>query len=165
MRAVREATSPGFPILLRFSQWKQQDFEARLAQTPDELEQFLAPLVDAGVDCFHCSTRRYWEPEWPEIDGDEGLNLAGWTKKLTGKPTVTVGSIGLDTEFIASYGSDVACGPASLERLEQRLLRGEFDLAAVGRALIANPEWPNLVRAGRLDELQAYQRSQLAELV
>ena len=45
------------------------------------------------------------------------------------------------------------------------IARGEFDLAAVVRALIASPEWPNLVRAGRLDELQAYQRSQLAELV
>ncbi len=46
-----------------------------------ELEAFLAPLTDAGVDIFDCSTRRFWEPEF---EGSR-LNLAGWTRKLTGK--------------------------------------------------------------------------------
>ena len=49
-----------------------------------------------GVDAFHASTRRYWLPEFEGSD----LNLAGWTKKLTGKPTITVGSVGLDGDFI-----------------------------------------------------------------
>ena len=66
VKAVRAVTNPDFPILLRFSQWKQQDFTARLAPTPQELEAFLTPLVKAGVDMFHCSTRRFWEPEFPE---------------------------------------------------------------------------------------------------
>jgi len=67
-----------------------KDYTAKLA-TPALLEQFLETLSDAGVDIFHCSTRRFWEP------GFEGssLNLGGWTKKLSGKPTITVGSIGL----------------------------------------------------------------------
>jgi len=56
----------------------------RLAHSPAELERFLQPLVDAGVDMFHCSTRRFWEPEFPEENSD--MNLAGWTKKLSGKP-------------------------------------------------------------------------------
>src|SRR5262245_17353321 len=76
VRAVRRAVGPGFPVQLRFSQWKLQDYEARLAQTPDELEAFLAPLVDAGVDVFHASTRRFW---LPEFEGSP-LNLAGWTR-------------------------------------------------------------------------------------
>ena len=103
------AVGPDFPILLRFSQWKQQDFAAKLAPTPQELEQFLAPLVDAGVDVFHCSTRRFWEPEFEGSD----LNLAGWTKKLTGKPTITVGSVGLNQEFIATYRGESASPPRS----------------------------------------------------
>src|SRR5262249_2483368 len=77
-RAVRKIVGEAFPILLRFSQWKQQDFEARLATSPAELERFLKPMVDAGVDCFHCSTRRFWEPEFPETSSD--MNLAGWAK-------------------------------------------------------------------------------------
>jgi 2,4-dienoyl-CoA reductase-like NADH-dependent reductase (Old Yellow Enzyme family) len=63
-------------------------------ELPDELERFLRPLVDAGVDAFHCSTRRFWEPEFAGSD----LNLAGWTKKLTGKPAITVGSVTLNED-------------------------------------------------------------------
>ncbi|MBT9532161.1 MAG: NADH:flavin oxidoreductase, partial [Pseudomonas sp.] len=95
IKAVRAAVGPDFPIILRFSQWKQQDYSARLVLTPEALGEFLQPLSDAGVDIFHCSTRRFWEPEF---DGSD-LNLAGWTRKLTGKPTITVGSVGLDGEF------------------------------------------------------------------
>src|SRR3954453_16164285 len=47
-----------FPILLRISQWKQQDFDVKLADTPQALESWLKPLVDAGVDMLHCSQRR-----------------------------------------------------------------------------------------------------------
>jgi hypothetical protein len=46
--------------------------------------RILAPLTDAGVDVSHCSTRRFWEPEFERSD----LNLAGWVKKLTGKLTI-----------------------------------------------------------------------------
>ncbi|MBZ9641363.1 12-oxophytodienoate reductase, partial [Streptomyces sp. PSKA30] len=78
--AVREAVSPDFPVLFRYSQWKQEAYDARLAETPEELEAILTPLASAGVDAFHASTRRYWLPEFEGSD----LNLAGWTKKLTG---------------------------------------------------------------------------------
>jgi 2,4-dienoyl-CoA reductase-like NADH-dependent reductase (Old Yellow Enzyme family) len=150
VEAVRDAVGRDFPLLLRFSQWKQQDFGAKLARDPGELERFLAPLVDAGVDCFHCSTRRFWEPEFPETGSD--LNLAGWTKRISGKATITVGSVGLTEDFITAYRTQGA-ETAGIDRLLEMLARGDFDLVAVGRALIANPEWPNKVRAGKFDEL------------
>jgi 2,4-dienoyl-CoA reductase-like NADH-dependent reductase (Old Yellow Enzyme family) len=103
VEAVRAAVGSEFPILLRFSQWKQQDFLAKLAKDPAELERFLAPLARAGVDMFHCSTRRFWEPEFPDTGSD--LNLAGWTKKISGLPTITVGSVGLNEDFITAYRS------------------------------------------------------------
>ncbi len=159
IRAVRAATGPGFPICIRLSQWKQQDFPARLAGTPGEMAQWLEPLVDAGVDVLHCSTRRFWEPEF---EGSE-LNFAGWAKKLTGLPTITVGSVGLTGEFVASFGGEKS-EPASLDELLRRLDREEFDLVAVGRALIANPDWARKVREGRFAELDAYDRGVLAEL-
>jgi len=159
IRAVRSATGPGFPICIRLSQWKQQHFPARLANTPQEMAQWLEPLVDAGVDVLHCSTRRFWEPEFEGSD----LNFAGWAKKLTGLPTITVGSVGLTGEFVASFGGEKS-EPASLDELLRRLDREEFDLVAVGRALIANPDWARKVREGRFAELDAYDRSVLAEL-
>jgi 2,4-dienoyl-CoA reductase-like NADH-dependent reductase (Old Yellow Enzyme family) len=145
IEAVRAAVGPEFPIILRFSQWKQQDFAVKLAHNPQELERFLAPLAKAGVDIFHCSTRRFWEAEFPETGSD--LNLAGWTKKISGHPTITVGSVGLNDDFINAYRQKGA-EPASIDRLLEMLDRGDFDLVAVGRALIVNWDWPNKIRAG-----------------
>ena len=81
VRAVRKAVGPDFPISLRVSQWKLQDYAAKLATTPQEMEAWLLPLAEAGVDLFHCSQRRFWDPEFTGSD----LNFAGWAKKLTGK--------------------------------------------------------------------------------
>ncbi len=164
IREVRKAVGDDFPIILRFSQWKQQDYTARLAETPDELGAFLQVFADAGVDVLHCSQRRYWEPEFPEIDGENGLNCAGWAKKLTGLPTITVGSVGLSSDFIGAFmGSGSEQRP--LDDLEERLSRGEFDLVAVGRALLQDPEWAVKVRDGRHDELKDYSADSLAALV
>jgi len=159
---VRREVGREFPLILRFSQWKQQDFAARLATTPEELQQFLLPLSDAGVDIFHCSTRRFWEPEFAGSD----LNLAGWTKKITGKPTITVGSVGLDADFIPLPGEATfrEAAPASLDRLLERMERDEFDLVALGRAMIANPDWANRVRRGESSELRPFTKEQLFAL-
>ena len=93
--AVRAAIGPDFPLILRVSQWKQQDYSVRLAETPDLLGEWLLPLVEAGANVLHCSQRRFWEPEFPEIDGEDGLNFAGWAKKVTGAATISVGSVGV----------------------------------------------------------------------
>jgi 2,4-dienoyl-CoA reductase-like NADH-dependent reductase (Old Yellow Enzyme family) len=159
---VRAAVGPDFPIIFRFSQWKQQDYTARLVQTPEELGAFLKPLSDAGVDIFHCSTRRFWEPEF------EGrvLNLAGWTRQLTGKPTITVGSVGLDGEFLQfMVNTDKVAEPASLENLLERLNKQEFDLVAVGRALLVDPDWAVKVRDGRESDILPFSREALKQLV
>ncbi|MBF6496680.1 NADH:flavin oxidoreductase [Nocardia cyriacigeorgica] len=157
--AVRAAVSPEFPVILRYSQWKQDAYDAQLAETPQALEAILAPLVAAGVDAFHASTRRYW---LPEFDGSD-LNLAGWTKKLTGKPAITVGSVGLDGDFLHAFrGRGAELG--SLDNLLDRMERDEFDLVAVGRALLQDPEWASKVLEGRLDELKPYDPAALKTL-
>jgi 2,4-dienoyl-CoA reductase-like NADH-dependent reductase (Old Yellow Enzyme family) len=159
VQAVRREVGPDFPICLRYSQWKLQDFTARLAQTPAELETFLAPLVDAGVDIFHASTRRFWLPEFDDSD----LNLAGWTKKLTGKPVITVGSVGLDQEFVSAFVG-VGAQTRGLEDLLARFDRGEFDLIAVGRALLQDPAWVEKIRTGRHDEIKPFDAVSLKTL-
>ncbi len=77
---------------------------AKLAPTPSELERLLIPLAEAGVNVFHACTRRFWTPKF---DGS-GLNLAGWTNKISVKTTVTVGNVGLDAEFISTWGGKKA---------------------------------------------------------
>ena len=141
VRAMRKAVGDDFPIIFRLSQWKAQDYTARMALTPQELEAWLAPLVDAGVDILHCSQRRFWEPEFPEIDGPNGLNLAGWAKKVTGAATITVGSVGLSGADFFETMDGKSAQVASLDNLMIQLDRGEFDLVAVGRALLHDPAW------------------------
>lgn len=163
IKAVRAAVGPDFPVILRWSQWKQQDYTARLAETPEELSQFLLPLSEAGVDIFHCSQRRFWEPEFEGSD----LNLAGWTRKITDKPAITVGSVGLNADFIPVPGEVTfrEAEPASLDELERRLSDNEFDLVAVGRALISNPSWVDMIRDDRPDDIKPFRKEHLGQLV
>jgi 2,4-dienoyl-CoA reductase-like NADH-dependent reductase (Old Yellow Enzyme family) len=151
--AVRTAVGPDFPIIFRFSQWKQTDYAASIAGDPAELQELLAPLADAGVDMFHPSTRRHHESAYP--DADLELSLAGWTKKVTGAPVITVGSVGLETEFTPGRpGGRIP--PAPVDRLLDQFGSGEFDVVAIGRALLADPSWVNRLRDGSLDGFNGY---------
>jgi len=160
--AVRAAVGDDFPIIFRFSQWKQQDYDARLAKTPEELASLLTLLSDAGVDIFHASTRRFWVPEF---EGSE-LNLAGWTKKLTDKPVITAGSVGLDVDFIGEGNSDLSgtSNPTNLDGLMERLDNDEFDLVAIGRALLVDPQWVNKIREEKEDEIAPFNKKALMSL-
>ncbi len=161
--AIRDAVGPQFPIIMRVSQWKQQDFGVRVAETPALMEKWLLPLVEAGVDVLHCSQRRFWEPEFPEIDGENGLNCAGWAKKVTGAATISVGSVGLDNDVTNAFAGK-GSAPASLDRLIERMERDEFDLIAVGRVLLSDPNWVFRVKNGELAELGGFNPASLAEL-
>ncbi|WP_035201522.1 NADH:flavin oxidoreductase [Agrobacterium tumefaciens] len=162
--AVRAAVGPDFPIILRVSQWKQQDFSARLVTTPAEMTEWLQPLVEAGVNVLHCSQRRFWEPEFPELDGPSGLNFAGWAKKLTGAATISVGSVGLSGEFVAAFSGQSSMS-TGIDSLIQRMERDEFDLIAVGRALISDPDWVMKIRQGDDASLKGFDPKQLGELM
>lgn len=152
--AVRERVSPEFPVVFRFSQWKAGNYGAKLATTPDELQEVLGPIASAGVTAFHASGRRYWEPEFP--DYDSALNIGGWARKVTGMPVITVGSVGLDAVFSPETLDDSRAGVQSIEGLLERFERDEFDLVAVGRALLADPKWARKVLDGRESELVAF---------
>jgi 2,4-dienoyl-CoA reductase-like NADH-dependent reductase (Old Yellow Enzyme family) len=158
---IRRRTAPDFPILFRFSQWKSHDYDAHIADTPDDLAALLEPLAEAGVDLFDASQRRFREPAFAGSD----LNLAGWAKRLTGKPSMTVGSVGLDTDFMTSLFVRGTCaGVTGLEPLLAMLDRGDFDLVAIGRGLLSDPEWPRKVREGRIGDLIPFSPKMLGSL-
>ncbi|MBP1853231.1 2,4-dienoyl-CoA reductase-like NADH-dependent reductase (Old Yellow Enzyme family) [Rhizobium halophytocola] len=164
VKAVRAAVGPDFPVIIRLSQWKQQDYSARLANTPAEMADWLQPIVDAGADILHCSQRRFWEPEFAAEDGENGLNFAGWAKKLTGVPTISVGSVGLSGDFFGAFAGQ-GSEKAGLDRLIERMARDEFDLIAVGRAILNDPQWAAKIRADKTDSLKDFDPKSLAELV
>lgn len=159
IRRTRAKVGEGFPLIIRLSQWKQQDFAAKTADTPEEFRAWLTPLAEAGIDIFHLSQRRFWEPAY---DGST-LNAAGWAKKLTGKPTISVGSVGLSGDFIGAYAGE-SSEPAGFDRLVEMMAREEFDLIAVGRALLQDPQWAAKVRAARWGDLHPFTREAMASL-
>jgi 2,4-dienoyl-CoA reductase-like NADH-dependent reductase (Old Yellow Enzyme family) len=151
--AVRAAVGPDFPIIFRFSQWKATDYAASIAADPAQLQALLTPLIQTGVDVLHPSTRRHYAPAFP--DHDPNLSLAGWTKKVTGAAVIAVGSVGLETQFRSEERGQVIA-PASVDRLVKQFDNGEFDVIAIGRALLAEPAWVNLLREGNLDRFDGY---------
>lgn len=165
VRAVREAVGPDFPIIFRFSQWKLSDYEAIIAETPEALGEMLKPLADDGVDIFHASTRRVWEPGFEGSD----KTLAAWTRELTGKPVIAVGSVGLDKTFRTGHFTrtedPTSKSRVNVEELAMWRARGDFDLIAIGRALLSDPQWANKVRDGQLEALLDFDRSALDTLV
>ncbi len=143
VQAIRAEVGPDFPILFRISQWKLQDYEAKLAETPEDLAVIVEALEGAGVDIFDVSTRVF---SLPAFAGSE-MGLSGWVKKLSGKPTMTVGGIGFDKELAASFAQPTAAID-NLGKVALRFESGEFDLVALGRALLMDPAWVLKAQAG-----------------
>jgi len=160
VRAIRERVGHEFPIIFRCSQWKVQNFSVQPLRTPAELEAFLGPIADAGVSAFHCSQRRFWDPEFE----GSSFNLAGWAKYLTGKPTISVGSVGLQRDFASGLQETSKIDISHLRELEERLDKEEFDLIAIGRALIANPDWLIKFRCRDWNQFKEYEPEMLGSL-
>ncbi|MDB5430839.1 MAG: 12-oxophytodienoate reductase [Caulobacter sp.] len=137
IKGLRREVGPDRPVIFRYSQWKQHDYLARLGETPDDLAAFLEPLVEAGVDVFDVSTRNF---DRPAFEGSE-LSQAGWTRKLTGVTTMAVGGVG-----VARDGQIFTVD--NLDRVLARFEAGEFDLIAVGRALLSDPQFARKARTG-----------------
>ncbi len=148
VKAIRRETGPDTTIMFRFSQHKQQDYESNLARTPKELEEILTPISEAGVDLFDASQRRF---EKPTFEGST-LNLGGWARKLTGKPSMTIGGIGLvvsSPEYMSNRVISAISTSNNLPQLMERFNHGEFDLVGAGRSLLSDPQWATHIRNGQ----------------
>lgn len=160
IKEVRRQVGEDFAVIIRLSQFKPSAYTYKLAATPQEMEAWLQPLADAGADILHCSQRRFWEPEFEGSD----MNFAGWAKKLTGKTTITVGSVGLNGDFFGSFAGE-SSEPSSLDELVRRFDRGDFDLVAVGRPILADPNWASKIKNNRTAELKSFHKEAMAQLV
>ena len=155
INASQKNTTDSFQVGIRVSQWKQQDYEAKITSSQAELSIFFNLLKNAGADFLHCSNRRFWEGEFLE----DGINLAGIAKQATQLPTISVGSVGLDKDFIKLYSGDHQTQRVDLDRLHEKLNTAEFDLIAVGRALLSDPNWANKVQNGREEDIIPFDKS------
>jgi 2,4-dienoyl-CoA reductase-like NADH-dependent reductase (Old Yellow Enzyme family) len=139
LHAVRKMVGRKFPIIFRLSLLLPENPDSRLVHTPEELSELLAPLCNAGVDIFAVDDSGTGAP----FHGN-ALGFAGWVKMLSGRPVI----IGDD---------DASANSAHLESLSRRLAAQEFDLIAIGRALLADAEWGRKVREARVNEIHLFQ--------
>lgn len=163
LRDIRDACGKDFLVSVRFSQWKEHDFAARIAKDPEELGILLDLFRDAGADMIHASTRRFWEPAF----SPDARSLANWTKMLSGLPTIAVGSVGLDRDVMQSFSEDgEAQGQVSetLDRLATGLAQQDFDLIAVGRSLIGDPDFVNKIRDGQSSRIRLFRKRDIETL-
>lgn len=159
--AIRDAVGEDFVISYRFSQFKEVDYGACVASSPQDLQAMLALLRASGVDMFNVSSRRFRKPEWPD-SAHPDYSIAEWAKSLTDAPVITCGSVGVNVEMFANLFDDEEpsqlCAERDLQLLAERVARGRLDLVGVGRMHIANNDFVNKVRAGRFQDLVLFNK-------
>ena len=131
IHALRKKVGKDFPLIFRFSQKGVGQCNARLANTPEELAEFLLPLRDAGVDLFHCTGSPFAQAEF----AGSGLNLAGWTRIITGKPVISTGEA-------ATHNHE------NLLKLYRMIQTGEVDLVSLMGELQTDPAWVSKLHSG-----------------
>ena len=136
VRAIKDGAGARFPVIYRFG---LVHYLPGGREVPEGLE--IARRLEAeGVDAFHvdagCHERRYWaSPPSTQPPGCM-LDLAAEVRRVVRVPVIAVGRLGYP---------DVA---------EAALSDGKADFIALGRALLADPEWPRKVREGRREEIR-----------
>jgi len=136
IRGIKQRTRGDFPIVFRFSADEFVEGGIHL----DEAKQIARMLQDAGVDALDVSSGVY--ASMPTIlepmSYAEGwrVYLAEEIKKVVQIPVITVGVI------------------RSPETAESILAEGKADFVALGRTLIADPEWPFKAMEGRTEDIR-----------
>lgn len=135
LQSVRKAVGPGFPIEFRMSGAELFDGGYTLE---DGVE--IAKAVEDLVDLIHVSAGSYqfgfFTTHLPMF-APHGANvyLAAEIKKHVKVPVATIGALN---------------DPAQMEQI---VASGQADVVEMARALLADPELPNKVMAGRDDEI------------
>jgi len=160
--AIRAAVGPDFVISYRFSQFKEVDYGAVVAENPADLGAMLRLLRSCGVDMFNVSSRRFHKAEWAQSEHPE-FTLSEWVKSMTDAVVMTCGSVGLNVEMFANLFDDEEPSELTLERdlriLADRVRRGTLDLVGVGRMHIANNDFVQKVREGRYRDLVLFNKT------
>lgn len=136
LAAIRSEIGDALPITLRISGYERVAGGRPMYETA----QVAPELVAAGVDAFHVSggvIDRLVTGMVNAADDGDALNVgaAAAVKEVVDVPVIAVGRI------------------HDPERAEQILADGRADFIAMGRPMLADPELPNKVAAGRISRI------------
>lgn len=130
---VRSAVGSHYPIWYRLN---GREFGVDDGFTIDDARATVA-LTEDLVDAIHVSTFGYGDLSLANMPDSEGalLPLAAAVREATSLPIIAAGRL---TAPVA----------------EQAVARGQVDMIAIARGLIADPDLPNKMRAGRLADIR-----------
>ncbi len=135
VQGIKDALGKDFPLSFRFS----ADEFVKGGIDVSEAQRIAQALEKAGVDVLHVSAGIYESlPTLLEpMSYPQGwrCHLAAAIKKAVSVPVIAVGVI-REPEFA-----------------EQVLREGAADFVAIGRGLLADPDWPNKARQGKVSDI------------
>ncbi len=134
--SIRKAVGADFPVIFRMAGKHHTEGGREI----DESRVVAKRLEAAGVDAFHVDSGCYDAWNWAHPPGymEPGTSLiwAAAIKEVVAVPVIAVGRMGYP------------------ELAERAIAEGKADFIALGRALLADPEWPNKVKEGRVDDIR-----------
>ena len=145
--------------------------EATVLTSPNPLTLICSKKEDGSTNLAPICFVSYLSFNPPMVGFATGKQShTGKRVRETGKVIVTVPGESLAGAVMACGAStgaktDKVAEPASLENLLERLNKEEFDLVAVGRALLVDPDWALKVREGREQDILPFSREALMKLV
>ena len=143
IRAIRENIPEDMPLFIRISVFDEADLDGgKGGNSIEENIEFLKEAKKAGVDVVNVSRGNFTGfgivYEVPSFNLEPGFNVenAARIRRETGLTTMAVGRINTP------------------ELAEQILEEEKADLVGMGRALLADPEFCNKSRNGRVNEIR-----------
>jgi 2-enoate reductase len=134
--ATRSAVGPDLPIIFKFT----PDHYIEGGRTMEEGLEIARRLERAGVDALHVDGGCYevWNRAVPSMYEPPAcqIDLAAAVREVVEVPVIANGKLG---------------NPDLAERVIEE---GKTDFVAIGRPLLADPDWPNKVKAGKLDDIR-----------
>ena len=138
IQAVREAVGPEFPVTIRIS----ADEMVPNGLTLEDSGKISKKLEELGVDAIHVSSgnyasfnRGYMIAPMSMPDGLQ-VPFAEWIKSCVRIPVIAVGKIR---------------SPAMADDI---IRTGKADFVAIGRSLLADPDWPRKAQGGHVDRIR-----------
>jgi 2,4-dienoyl-CoA reductase-like NADH-dependent reductase (Old Yellow Enzyme family)/thioredoxin reductase len=136
VQATRAAIGKDFPLIFMFD----PDFYVEGLRSIEDSQLIAKKVAEWGVDAIRARGGGWAKTEYeiPNMYIPAGVNirLAAALKEVVDIPVIAGGKLG---------DPDLA---------ESVLREGKADALAIGRPLIADPEWPNKIRAGQKDRVR-----------
>jgi 2,4-dienoyl-CoA reductase-like NADH-dependent reductase (Old Yellow Enzyme family) len=125
IEAVRKAVGPDYPVGIRISQGKVNDYYHKWEKGEEEARVIFENIAKAAPDFIHITEYDATRPAF-----EDGATLTELAKRYADVPVIANGQLG---------------EPAKAEALIES---GKADMITLGKSALANPTWPKRVMEG-----------------